>query len=163
MPPARQHSLSTIFNMDPTTRFLQPTVSLTTEAVEKAIAAGESEAERNGWKVTIAITDTSGPVIVKRCNGAFPASYEIAVEKAKTAVQFQKKTGDLENAVNVADGSSRTALLSAPFVLMRGGVPIFVDNMCVGAVGVSGVAPDQDEQVANAAVEALNQISMSKL
>ena len=55
------------------------------------------------------------------------------------------------------------AVDNAAFVLMRGGVPIFVDNMCVGAVGVSGVAPDQDEQVANAAVEALNQISMSKL
>jgi glc operon protein GlcG len=149
--------------MDPSTTFFQPTVSLTTAAVEKAIAAGENEAERNGWKVTIAITDTSAPIIVKRCNGAFPASYNIAVEKAKTAVQFQKKTGDLENAVNVAEGSSRTALLSAPYVLMRGGVPIFINNMCVGAVGVSGVAPDQDEQVANAAVDALNQIATSKL
>ena len=141
----------------------QPSVGLTTAAVEKAIAAGEREAERNGWKVTIAITDTSGPMMVKRCNGAFPASYDIAVEKAKTAVQFQKKTGDLEKAVNVADGSSRTALLSAPFVLMRGGVPIFMNNICIGAVGVSGVAPDQDEQVANAAVDALNEMVASKL
>jgi glc operon protein GlcG len=141
----------------------QPTVGLTTAAVEKAIAAGEREAERNGWKVTIAITDTSGPMMVKRCNGAFPASYDIAVEKAKTAVQFQKKTGDLEKAVNVADGRSRTALLSAPFVLMRGGVPIFMNNMCIGAVGVSGVAPDQDEQVAFAAVDALNEMVVSKL
>ena len=141
----------------------QPTVGLTSVAVEKAIAAGEREAERNGWKVTIAITDTSAPMMVKRCNGAFPASYDIAVEKAKTAVQFQKKTGDLEKAANVTDGSSRTALLSAPFVLMRGGVPIFMNNICIGAVGVSGVAPDQDEQVANAAVDALNEMVASKL
>lgn len=159
-----QHRLHTnICSMDPSTTYFQPSVSLTTAAVEKAIAAGEIEAEKNGWKVTIAITDTSAPLIVKRCNGAFPASYNIAVEKAKTAVQFQKKTGDLENAVNVAKGSSRTALLSAPYVLMRGGVPIFINNMCVGAVGVSGVTPDQDEQVANAAVDALNQIVTSKL
>ena len=145
------------------TPLFQPTVGLTTTAVEKAIAAGEREAERNGWKVTIAITDTSAPMMVKRCNGAFPASYDIAVEKAKTALQFQKKTGDLEKAVNVADGSSRTALLSAPFVLMKGGVPIFMNNMCIGAVGVSGVAPDQDEQVANAAIDALNEMVVSKL
>jgi len=155
---------NTICSMvDPSTTFFQPTFCLTTAAVDKAIAAGEIEAEKNGWKVTIAVTDTSAPVLVKRCNGAFPASYNIAVEKAKTAVQFQKKTGDLENAANVSDGSSRTALLSAPYVLMRGGVPIFVNNMCVGAVGVSGVAPDQDEQVANAAVDALNQLMKSKL
>ena len=145
------------------TPLFQPTVGLTSVAVEKAISAGEREAERNGWKVTIAITDTSAPMMVKRCNGAFPASYDIAVEKAKTAVQFQKKTGDLEKAVNVTDGSSRTALLSAPFVLMRGGVPIFMNNICIGAVGVSGVAPDQDEQVANAAVDALNEMVASKL
>mmetsp|Transcript_321 Transcript_321/g.399 ORF Transcript_321/g.399 Transcript_321/m.399 type:complete len:150 (+) Transcript_321:140-589(+) len=149
--------------MDPSTTFFQPTFCLTTAAVEKAAAAGEIEAEKNGWKVTIAITDTSAPVLVKRLNGAFPASYNIAVEKAKTAVQFQKKTGDLESAANVSDGGSRTALLSAPYVLMRGGVPIFMNNICVGAVGVSGVAPDQDEQVANAAVDALNQLMQSKL
>ena len=154
---------NTICSMEPSTIFFQSTVSLTTAAVEKAIAAGEIEAEKNGWKVTIAITDTSAPILVKRCAGAFPASYNIAVEKARTAVQFQKKTGDLENAANVADGSSRTALLSAPYVLMRGGVPIFMNNICVGAVGVSGVAPDQDEQVANAAVDALNQLMKSKL
>mmetsp|Transcript_24775 Transcript_24775/g.40882 ORF Transcript_24775/g.40882 Transcript_24775/m.40882 type:complete len:203 (-) Transcript_24775:2809-3417(-) len=154
---------STICSMEPSTIFFQPTVSLTAAAVEKAIAAGEIEAEKNGWKVTIAITDTSAPILVKRCAGAFPASYNIAVEKARTAVQFQKKTGDLENAANVADGSSRTALLSAPYVLMRGGVPFFMNNICVGAVGVSGVAPDQDEQVANAAVDALNQLMKSKL
>jgi glc operon protein GlcG len=155
------HRPNTICNsMEPSTSlFFQPTFSLTTAAVEKAIAAGEIEAEKHGWKVTIAITDTSGPIMVKRGTGAFPASYDIAVEKARTAVQFQKKTGDLESAANVKDGSSRTALLSAPYVLMRGGVPIFMNNICVGAVGVSGVAPDQDEQVANAAVDALKLIS----
>lgn len=165
VPSANRRQSTLLRDMDTTTStpLFQPTVGLTTAAVEKAIATGEREAERNGWKVTIAITDTSAPIMVKRCNGAFPASYEIAVEKAKTAVQFQKKTGDLEKAVNVADGSSRTALLSAPFVLMRGGVPIFMNNICVGAVGVSGVAPDQDEQVANAAIDALNEMMVSKL
>ena len=157
------HRPNTICSMNPSTSFFQPTFSLTTAAVEKAIAAGEIEAEKHGWKVTIAITDTSGPIMVKRCTGAFPASYNIAVEKARTAVQFQKKTGDLESAANVKDGSSRTALLSAPYVLMRGGVPIFMNNICVGAVGVSGVAPDQDEQVANAAIDALNDLMRSKL
>lgn len=165
VPSANRRQSTLLRDMDTTssTPLFQPTVGLTTTAVEKAIATGEREAERNGWKVTIAITDTSAPIMVKRCNGAFPASYEIAVEKAKTAVQFQKKTGDLEKAVNVADGSSRTALLSAPFVLMRGGVPIFMNNICVGAVGVSGVTPDQDEQVANAAIDALNEMMVSKL
>ena len=69
--------------------------------------------------------------------------------------RLQKETGLLEASANVSDGNSRTALLSAPYVLMRGGVPITKNGICIGSVGVSGVAPDQDEQVAKAAVDAL--------
>ena len=55
----------------------------------------------------------------------------------------------------MADGSARTALLSAPFVLMGGGVPILCDGRVVGSVGVSGVTPAQDEEVANAGASAI--------
>ena len=141
---------------DPTHELLQHTVSLTSVAAEKAVAEAERESASNGWCVTIAVVDAGGvPLLVKRCDGAFAASYEVAVGKAKTAAQFCKPTAQLEAAANVTDGTSRSALLSAPFILMRGGVPIFIDGKCCGAVGVSGVAPDQDEQVALAAVNAL--------
>mmetsp|Transcript_31421 Transcript_31421/g.66121 ORF Transcript_31421/g.66121 Transcript_31421/m.66121 type:complete len:187 (+) Transcript_31421:65-625(+) len=142
---------------------LQSTFSLTSAAAEAAIHAAEQEASAHGWKVTIAISDAGGaPLLVKRCDGAFPASYDIAVGKAKTAAQFIKPTGVLEDSANVSDGKSRSALLSAPFVLMRGGLPIVANGMCIGAVGVSGVKPDEDEQVAMAAVNALSS-TISKL
>ena len=38
---------------------------------------------------------------------------------------------------------------------MEGGVPILSNGECVGAVGVSGVLPGQDAQVAKAGVAAL--------
>ena len=143
--------------------FFEPTVSLTSIAVQKAMNAAEKEATENGWKVTIAIADSGGvPLLVKRCDDAFSASYEVAVGKAKTAAQFCKPTGALEDATNVSDGKSRTALLSAPFVLMRGGVPIMINGKCCGSVGVSGVRPNEDEQVAMAAVNALSS-AISKL
>mmetsp|Transcript_5773 Transcript_5773/g.8387 ORF Transcript_5773/g.8387 Transcript_5773/m.8387 type:complete len:153 (-) Transcript_5773:644-1102(-) len=139
---------------------LQPTFILTSAAAEKSLSAAEKEAISNGWKVTIAIVDAGGmPVSVKRCDGAFAASFEIAVGKAKTAAQFCKNTAQLEAAANVVKGASRTALLSAPFLLMRGGVPFFVNGKCCGAVGVSGVKPNEDEQVAVAGVNALNSVS----
>lgn len=133
------------------------TFTLTSAAAQAAMDAARQEATANGWKVTIAIADAGGvPLLVDRCDGAFPASYEIAVGKAKTAAQFHKPTGVLEDATNVSDGTSRTALLSAPFILMRGGLPIFANDVCIGAVGVSGVKPNEDEQVATAAANALN-------
>lgn len=141
----------------------QNTFSLTSAAAQAALDAAEQEAASNGWKVTIAIADAGGvPLLVKRCDDAFPASFLVAVEKAKTAAHFRKPTSALEASANVSEGSSRAALLSAPYVLMQGGVPIFVNNMCVGAVGVSGVKPDEDEQVAMAAVNALTS-TISKL
>merc|ERR1711920_1143390 len=39
--------------------------------------------------------------------------------------------------------------------MMAGGLPIFKDGVCVGAVGVSGVKPVFGSQVSKAAVDAL--------
>ncbi|KAL3763344.1 hypothetical protein ACHAW5_011011 [Stephanodiscus triporus] len=139
---------------------LRSTYCLTSSAAQVAIDAACQVASANEWGVTIAVSDDGGvPLLVKRCDGAFPASYEIAVGKARTAALFRKPTGVLEDSANVSGGSSRAALLSAPFVLMRGGMPIFIDGACVGAVGVSGVKPDEDELVAKAAADALLSIS----
>ena len=83
--------------------------------------------------------------------------------KAETAAQFCKPTAGLEPASNVTDGQSRSALLSSKYVLMQGGVPLFVNGLCCGAVGVSGVKPDEDELVANAAAEYISSLGTSKL
>ena len=132
-----------------------PSLTLTAEGARVAMAAAEAEAAANGWAVSIVISDPGGVPIMLHRLGSFAASVDIAMGKARTAAQFAKETAGLEAAVNVEGGSSRTALLSAPFVLMRGGVPIIVDGQLIGAVGVSGVKADEDEQVAKAAVAAL--------
>ena len=49
-----RHNFEICNSMDATTTLFHPTVGLTTAAVEKAIAAGEREAERNGWKMAAA-------------------------------------------------------------------------------------------------------------
>jgi glc operon protein GlcG len=140
---------------------VQPMVQITPAGAARAMAAAEAEATANGWAVTICISDAGGiPIMVKR--KAFAASYDIAVGKSRSAALFGKETAGLEAAVNVAEGASRTALLSAPFVLMRGGVPFLVNGVVCGAVGVSGVKPEQDEQVARAAVAVLKSVT-SKL
>ena len=38
---------------------------------------------------------------------------------------------------------------------LKGGLPIFIDGFCVGAVGVGSGTGDQDVEVARAALEAL--------
>jgi glc operon protein GlcG len=154
----------TISSMSDSNPHFQQSLVLTSATVDQALAAAEQVALTHGFRVTIAISDAGGvPLLVKRLDGSFPASVKVAIGKAETAALFCKPTGQLESAVNVADGTSRSALLSAPFILMRGGLPIFLSNgVCVGAVGVSGVKPDEDEQVAMAAVDHITSL-VSKL
>jgi glc operon protein GlcG len=47
------------------------------------------------------------------------------------------------------------AMLGMPVLPVQGGVPVMVQNECVGAVGVSGVQSHEDEQIANAGIAAL--------
>ena len=110
-----------------------------------------TQAMRNALPVSIAVVDSGGVLLaMSRLDGAFPATAELAMQKARTAASFREDTSWLQ-----AHSEKRPALLSAPFVLMGGGVPLFVGWDCVGAVGVSGVTPEQDIQIAKAAKDAL--------
>ena len=70
--------------------------------------------------------------------------------KAKSAALFGKTTGSKTN--HEAD-----ALTSVyPYQQIRGGVPLALNGVCCGAVGVSGMlAPEHQEQVAQAGVKAM--------
>jgi glc operon protein GlcG len=130
----------------------RPTLSL--EAARIALAAAEAEAVRNGWRVVIAIVDEGGHAIVlTRLDGAQWSSIDTAVNKARAAVAWKRPSRMLEESVN----QGRTAFLSITqgMAVLQGGVPVDVDGVIVGAVGVSGVKAADDEVVALAGVNAL--------
>ncbi|CAB9528901.1 Protein GlcG [Seminavis robusta] len=134
--------------------YIEPSGVLTPAAAMIGMTAALKTAAQAKWEVTVCICDAGGvPIHVQRTANAFPASYDIACGKAKSAALFRKETGLLEDSVN----GGRSALLSSPFVLMRGGIPVLWNNgtQACGAVGVSGVQADQDETVARAAVDAM--------
>jgi glc operon protein GlcG len=90
-------------------------------------------------------------VALERGDGAVPHSAEIATKKAWTAAMVRLPTKTMEDMVK-----ERPALVMFPGQLrVQGGLPILVGGECVGAVGVSGVASHQDEQVARAGIAAL--------
>lgn len=121
----------------------------------KRIAAGaEAEAQKNGWKVTIAVVDDGGHLLwLQRLDGAAPISAQIAPAKARTAALGRRESRLYEEMIN----QGRMSFLSAPGLegLLEGGVPILVDGECVGAVGVSGVKSTEDVQIGKAGIAAL--------
>jgi glc operon protein GlcG len=128
---------------------------LTLEAATVIADAAQAEAERNGWAVTIAVTDDAGDLLVfRRMDGAKRVAIGIAMSKASTAAAFEGPTADLEKEV---DSDGRKALLPIDGIMpLQGGVPLVVDGHTVGAVAVSGVTGPQDEQCALAGAAALN-------
>ena len=126
---------------------------LTLEDCLKISAAAEKEARNNSWNVAIAILDDGGHLLhFARMDGATPANATIALEKGRTAAVSRRSSGKWEEIIK----GGRTAMLKMPGILpVQGGMPIVADGTCIGAVGVSGVQSQQDEQIAQAGIDAL--------
>ena len=122
--------------------------------VNRILDAAQAEAEAQGWNVAIAVVDDGGhPLALRRLDDCAPMGSYIATEKARSAALGRKETQVFEEMIN----NGRNAFLSAPVLqgTMTGGVPVMADGQVVGAVGVSGVKPDQDAQTAKAGVAAI--------
>ncbi len=123
-------------------------------ATAKKIAAGTlAECAKNSWNVSVAVVDNHGFLVYfERMEDTQYASNDIAIGKARAAATYRRPTRAFADAIN--KNSPATATLPGVFA-SPGGVPIFVDGKVVGAVGVSGVTGDQDEQCATAGVKGM--------
>ncbi|WP_455887242.1 heme-binding protein [Pseudomonas rustica] len=123
------------------------------EEVSRILNQAIAEAKAQTWAVAIAVVDDGGhPLGLVRLDNCAPISAYIAGEKARSAALGCRETKDYEAMVN----GGRTAFLSAPLLTsLEGGVPIILDGVVVGAVGVSGVKAEQDAQIAKAGIAAL--------
>jgi len=126
--------------------------ALTASDVQQMAAACRTEAQANKWNVTVAIVDDAGFMLyLERLDGAGPMTAEMAVAKARTAAVTRRATKVWEDLVK-----DRPVMMKFPDNMpIQGGLPIMAQGECVGAIGVSGVQSQQDEQVAKAGVTAL--------
>ena len=119
------------------------------------IARGVREAERLGFKVAIAVVDAGGHLIAcERMDGALWVTPEIARAKANAAAGFHATTLDLEERFTrrMLFAGNVATLGGYEFVFGKGGVPVVAGGAIVGAVGVSGAVPaDNDHAIADAA------------
>ena len=129
----------------PTTPYGSP-ISL--DAAKKAMAAAEAEAMKNNWPMAIVILDSTGhPVMLHRLDNTQYGSIRVAEDKAQTALDFRRPSKVFED--QVRDG--RVAALALPGATpLQGGVPIVFEGKVIGAIGVSGNTPQEDEDIAKA-------------
>lgn len=125
---------------------------ITLSAAKQVMASAEAAATANHLAVIIAIVDSAAQlVMLQRLDHAQFGSIPVAVAKAESAVKFKRPTKIFEDAI--AAGGLGLRLLSVNGVCtIDGGIPLLADGKIVGAIGVAGMTPQQDAQVAAAGV-----------
>jgi uncharacterized protein GlcG (DUF336 family) len=125
---------------------------MTLADAQKMMAACKAEAQKHKWSVAIAIVDDAGYLVLfERMDGTGPTSAEVAPGKARTSALTRRPSKFWEDRVK-----DRPGFLNFPAgQMIQGGLPIMYQGECVGAIGVSGVQSHEDEQVAQAGINAL--------
>lgn len=127
---------------------------LTLEAADKVASAAEVEAKRRNATVVIVVVDDGGyPLVLKRLNDTQVASVEVGIGKARTAAIFRRPSREFEEQIK----NGRVASLVLPGATpLQGGLPLIADGKVVGAIGVSGNTPQEDEDIAKAGAAAFD-------
>jgi uncharacterized protein GlcG (DUF336 family) len=129
--------------------------ALSLEQARACIARGIARARELGFLVAIAVVDEAGHLVAcDRMDGALWVTPEIARGKANAAAGFRASTQDLEERFTrrMLFADNVATLGDYAFVFGRGGIPVVEDGRVVGAVGVSGAVPaDNDHAIADAA------------
>lgn len=135
------------------------TNGLNLELAQKIADGCQAEAQKHGWKMSVTVVDAgANAVYFQRMDGAYIASADISKLKAENSAKMQLPTSALEEFSFGKDkkGGPAPGLANLPgFVTMAGGLPITSSKAFLGAVGVSGGFPHEDEACAKAGLEAV--------
>jgi glc operon protein GlcG len=122
--------------------------SLTLEGAKKIAAVAEAKAKAEGARVVIAVVDEGGSLLLlERLDDTQVASVNVGIDKARTAAIYRRPSKVFEDQVK---NGRVSALALHGAVALQGGVPIIVEGKVIGAIGVSGETPSQDEDIAMA-------------
>ncbi|TDJ86141.1 heme-binding protein [Campylobacter volucris] len=129
---------------------------LTTQMVEGILNLAKKEAKKNGFNVSITIVDKSGQILavlrdekagVHTLSASYKKAYTANSQKRETAVIFQGvKEGKIPEDIRYLDDK---------FSIMPGGVPIEVDGVIIGGIGVGGAHLEEDVKIAKAGLSFL--------
>ena len=131
--------------------------TISTAAATELVRAAHQHAEQIGVPSTVTVLDAGGRLVAAaRMDDAPLISIDTSAAKARTAVFFKTPTGDLVGAIQPgAPLFTIGAATGEQLTFLAGGIPLFdADGELCGAIGSGGGTPEQDAEIAGAAVEA---------
>ena len=123
---------------------------LTLDTANALIQKVREKAARMGVRAVVAVADQAGrPVAVQSMDGAYIASFDIALNKSFTSASLKMSTealGHLSQPGQSLYGIQFTN--NGKIVIFGGGEVLEADGKMVGAIGVSGGTAEQDTELA---------------
>ena len=124
--------------------------SLTLNDATAILGAAMAHARSIGRNVSIAVADDAGsPLAFQRMDGARTYTADLAARKARVSALVGAPTSLIE-------AMAKDRPQSPEMIAGAGGLPAVHGAECVGAIGVSGAKPDEDEAIARAGLVALD-------
>lgn len=130
----------------------QPTITL--DEASRSIAKGQAKAAALGVKAVFAVLDAGANLVAfARTDGAWLASNDLAITKARTSVMFEAPSEALNAPLLLNQPVPHFDHTNGGLLLMGGGMPIFdAAGSLIGGIGASGGTPEQDAEMARAAL-----------
>ncbi|ROR29097.1 ATP:cob(I)alamin adenosyltransferase [Mobilisporobacter senegalensis] len=134
--------------------------NMTLSSAKKLIEKVEERAKEVGLNAVIAVCGPDGnPIAVHVMDGAYLASFDIAMKKAYTSVAVKmstKRLGELAKPGETFYGIDKAD--NGRMIIFGGGVPLMAGDMMIGGLGVSGGTSEEDSHLADYGLEVLDKV-----
>lgn len=125
---------------------------LTQAGAMKIVEAAVTHAVEMGKPQCIAVVDEGGHLLAfTRMDGGKRLSIESAIRKASTAASSRAPTGGIQGELEFRLAHATSGQL----VNLKGGLPIIVDGITIGGIGVGSQTGEEDLEVAQAGLRAI--------
>lgn len=131
------------------------TISLA--AAEALLTEAQAKAEELGYVMAFAVVDEGGLLkALHRMDGvSSAATIDLVQMKAYSAASFRTPTHQIAEGVQENPARAASLANTPRFTLLGGGYPIRDGDVVIGGIGVGGGSPEQDMEVAEAALTAV--------
>lgn len=133
-------------------------MGITLKQAQTVVQAAHQKAQDMGIKINIAVVDAGANLVAFiRMDDAWLGSLDISIKKAKTARFFDMPTGEIGKLSQPGKPLFGIEHSNGGLITFPGGIPLVGDGgLVMGAIGVSGSTVENDHEVAQAGVKALN-------
>lgn len=132
----------------------QQVQTITLAAAQQMAAAVEKAAEINVAVVFSVVDHGGNTLLIQRMDEAFVSSCDISLNKAWSACSLKQGTHEITPAVQPGQSLYGLQLTNQQrIIIFGGGLPVIFNEQVIGAVGVSGGTVEQDQLLAQCALD----------